>query len=143
MTGNTDSRRREPLFLLDESLVPDVARALASVGYEIRVTNEVFEKQGAKDPEIIEWCRQNDAVWIHADNRAKRQHRNRIQTSGIRTLWIRRNKRDGMSAKEQLRILSFVLPRLIDKYGEQPETRHYSASAVNEISKISLRPERI
>ena len=142
MTGNTDSTRREPLFLIDESLVSAVARALELVDYEIRVTTEVFGKQGTEDPEIIEWCSRNGAVWIHADNRAKRQHRNLIRTSGIRTVLIRR-RGGAMAPREQLRILSYVLPRLIHEYVAHPRTRHYSASAVNEISKISLRPERI
>ena len=142
MTGNTDSTRREPLFLIDESLVSAVARALELVDYEIRVTTEVFGKQGTEDPEIIEWCSRNGAVWIHADNRAKRQHRNLIRTSGIRTVLIRR-RGGAMAPREQLRIISCILPRLIHEYGEQPETLHYSASAADERTNPSMMPEEI
>lgn len=142
MTGNTDSRRREPRFLLDESLTSAVARALALVDYEIRATTDVFGKQGTKDPEIIEWCSLNDAVWIHADNRAKRQHRNLIRTSGIRTLLIRR-KGGAMVPREQLRVISSILPRLIHEYGEQSDTLHYSASAADERTNPAMMPEEI
>lgn len=141
MTGNTGLRRREPLFLLDESLAPNVTRALALVEYEIRATTDVFGK-GVKDPEIIEWCSQNSAVWIHVDDKAPKEHRELILTSGIRTVWLRR-KGGAMVAREQLRILSSVLPRLIHNYGERPRTRHYRASADSEISHPSLRPQRI
>lgn len=141
MTGNLDSARHEPLFLLDESLSPDVAQALALVEYEIRAVADVLQK-GVRDTEIIEWCKQNGAVWIHADDRAKRQHREQIQTSGIRTLLVHR-RRGVMLARELLRILSYVLPQLILNYGERPRTRHYRAFAESEISRISLRPERI
>lgn len=142
MTGNTGLMRREPLFLLDESLTPNVARALALVNYEIHAMVDVFREQGVEDPEIIEWCSQNDAVWIHADDRARKEHRELLQTSGIRTLWLRR-RGGAMPAREQLRILSFVLPRLIRNYGERSGERHYSASAVDDISRPSLRPEKI
>ena len=133
--------RREPRFLLDESLAPEVARALAIVDYEIRPLADVLEK-GAPDPEIIEWCRQNGAVWIHADDSAKKDHRELLLTSGIRTLRVHR-RRGVMQGRELLRILSYVLPQLMRNYAERPRTRHYKASALNEISKISLRPERI
>ena len=133
--------RREPRFLLDESLSSEVAQALAIVGYEIRPLAEVLEK-GAPDPEIIEWCRQNGAVWIHSDDSARRDHRELLLTSGIRTLWIRR-KRGDMIAREQLRIISSALPRLMRNYAERPRRRHYRASAESEISHPSLRPERI
>ena len=142
MIGNPDSERRAPLFLLDESLAPVVARSLALVGYNISTISDEFGRTGVKDPEIIEWCKLNDAVWIHADDSAKREHKKLLQTSGIRTLWIYR-KRGGMAAREQLRIISHALPRLMRGYGEQPRIRHYRASAVNETSNPLLRRQTI
>ena len=141
MTGNPSSERREPRFLLDESLSPEVAQALALVGYEIRHLSDALEK-GTGDLEIIEWCRRNGAIWIHADNKAKSEHRESIQTSGIRTLRVHR-RRGAMPAQEQLGVISYVLPQLIRNYGERPRTRHYGAFADSDISRISLRPERI
>ena len=141
MTGNLSSERRAARFLLDESLSPEVAQALALVGYEIRHLSDVLGK-GTDDTEIIDWCRRNGAIWIHADDRARIEHRERLLTSGIRTLWIRR-KGGAMPSQEQLRIISYVLPQLIRNYGERPRTRHYGAFAESEISRISLRHERI
>ena len=124
MTGNITSSPHEPLFLLDESLTPAVADALNLVGYNFATVYDTFTDRGALDPEIIEWCRSNNgAAWVHADDQARRAHRALLQTevssnsvgSGIRTLWVSR-ERGRMSAKEQLRILSVVLPKLLDNW---------------------------
>ena len=83
------------------------------------------------DPEIIAWCRNNGAAWVHADDRARRAHQALLQTSGIRTLLVSR-ERGRMSAKEQLRILSVVLPKLLENWQRRPATRHYRATAVSQ-----------
>ena len=139
MTGNHAYGPPSVRFLLDESLVPAVAQALQLVEYDILDVPSAFGKEGTTDPELIDWCSDNAAVWIHADDRARKRHRALLQTSGIRTLWVYR-KRGAMSAKEQLRVLSSVLPRLLRKIAEQPAMRHYRASAANEESAPSLRP---
>ena len=125
--------------MLDESLVPVVALALALVGYEIADVESSLGSKGVKDPEIIEWCKVKNAVWVHADDRARKQHRALLLTSGIRTVLVYR-KRGAMSAKEQLRVLSFALPQLIHNWQESPRQRHYRVSAANEFAKPGLRP---
>ena len=142
MTGNPLSEPPNPRFLLDESLAPTVARALRLVGYDFVDIDAVPNGKGAQDPEIIEWCHENSAVWVHADDRAKKQHRVPLQTSGIRTLRIHRPQ-GRMTAKEQLRILAFVLPLLLQKMIESPRVRNYRASAANSTAKPSLRQEKI
>ena len=52
MTGNLSSLPKTR-FLLDESLDPAVSKALNLVGYQFAET-----PKGAKDPHIIEWCRE-------------------------------------------------------------------------------------
>ena len=108
MNGNRGSAASNPTLLLDASLSPAVAKALAQVGYDIVDVLAVFGNYDAKDPQIIEWCKDNGAVWIHADDRARKQHRATLQTSGIKTIWVYRT-RGKMNTKEQLRIISFVL----------------------------------
>ena len=142
MNGNRGSVDLNPRLLLDASLSPVVAKALAIVGYDIFDVSAVFGHYDAKDPEIIEWCKENGAVWIHADDRAKKQHRATLQTSGIKTIWVYRPQ-GKMSTKEQLRILSYVIPQLMEKWKENPKQRHHRVSATNEISKPSLRPFNI
>jgi predicted nuclease of predicted toxin-antitoxin system len=142
VTGNITSSPHEPLFLLDESLTPAVADALNLVGYNFATVYDTFTDRGALDPEIIAWCRNNGAAWVHADDQARRAHRALLQTSGIRTLWVSR-ERGRMSAKEQLRILSVVLPKLLDNWHRRPATRHYRATAANPVSTPSLRPVTI
>ena len=129
-------------FLLDESLTPVVAQALALVEYQMETVRSVWQRDGVKDPEIIAWCRENDAVWIHADDRARKVHGIELRTSGIRTLWIHRPG-GAMTGREQLRILSFVLPKLAEKLREKPRVRHYKAGAANPISTPSFRPTKV
>lgn len=142
MTGKTAYTPLRDRFLLDESLVPAVAEALKIVGYNIDCVQSVFEKDGVTDPEIIEWCRTNQSVWIHADDRARRQHRKLLQTSGIRTIWVYRT-RGAMLAREQLRILSFVLPQFLNRRIKRPADRHYKTTAANDLSRPNLRPTQV
>lgn len=138
MIGKLVSEQNEPRFLLDESLAPVVAQALKLVGYDGLDVPTAVGQKGAKDPEIIDWCRQNEAVWVHADDRAKKQHKALLQTSGIRTVWIYR-KRGAMSGKEQLRILTFILPLLIQRLRQSPGVRHYRVSASTPLAKPTLK----
>ena len=63
MTGNLGYDPDNPLFLLDESLSPATARALRIVGYNIFDVETALGRKGVKDPEIIEWCWANQAIW--------------------------------------------------------------------------------
>ena len=137
MTGNFGSDPTNPLFVLDESLAPVVAQALTLVGYNFVPLETAIGRQGAKDPQVIAWCKENNAVWVHADDRARKQHKAQLQTSGIRTLWVYRTKGQ-MTGKEQLRILASVLPQLIQNLANNPGIRHHKATVANENSKPSL-----
>lgn len=141
VNGNIVSEPHNPLFLLDESLVAAVARALNAVNYRFVTVLDVLGPE-TKDPEIIAWCREQDAVWVHADDRARKEHRALLQRSGIRTVWVYR-KHGRMTGREQLRILSFVLPKLIEYWQQSPENRHYRASAANPLATPGLRRVRI
>lgn len=126
------------LFLLDESLGSPVAKALALVQYPFVTVEAVMGQQGVPDPEIIRWCATNNAMWVHADDQARRQHKVALRASGIYTLLLHRQK-GGMTSKEQLRILSFVLPHLIQARQRKPSVRHYRASAPTELAKPALK----
>ena len=143
MSGNASSELPNPQFLLDESLDPNVAKALSLVGHDIVYVRTAMDPTGDRrqilDPEIIEWCRVHGSVWIHADDRARREHKKQLQTSGIRTLWVYRPG-GRMTGNEQLRILAFVIPKLLDNYEKQPRRRHYRTTATRPLSTPSLRP---
>ncbi len=133
----------EPLFLLDESLDRNVAKALALVKYNVVAVSDAFEgRSGVTDPEIIAWCRGNDAIWAHADDRARKEHKKEIIVAGIRSLWVYRPG-GVMSSKEQLRILSYKLPDLIDQLGKHPRGLHYRVSAHGEANRKRIKLERI
>ena len=146
MSGNDSSELHNPQFLLDESLDPNGAKALALVGHDIVDVKTAMdpnrERPQILDPEIIEWCRVHGSIWIHADDRARRDHRKQLLTSGIRTLLIRRPG-GMMTGREQLRILAFVIPQLLDRYDKAPRIRHYRTGAVNPLSRPTLRPVQI
>ena len=139
MTGNPASNPSEPRFLLDESLAPAVAKALSLVDYIFVDVRSKIRPQGVKDPEIIQWCQENEAIWVHADVAARKNHGKLLQNAGIRTLLVERPK-SGMSRQEQLRILSFVLPRLLKQLEVRRAPRHYVAKAANPTSAPSLKP---
>ena len=59
----------------------------------------------------------------------------------IRTLWVRRPKQ-GMSSRQQLRMLSYVLDDFLQRLQEQPRIRHYELTTHGTPGKtrIRLRP---
>ena len=142
MTGNSDFDPDSALFLLDESLTPAVATALAAVGYNIITVLEAFGRQEVQDPEIIAWCQARQAVWIHADDKAKKQHQALLQTSGIRTIWVYRHGGQ-MTGKEQLRILSSAFPKLPDIWSRRRASRHVRVTAAKPVSAPSVQPQNL
>ena len=124
--------------MLDESLSPNVAKALRLVGYNFTTVSEAFKHSGVPDPEIIKWTKASNAIWVHADDRAKKKHRAQILSAGIRTLWVYRPKW-GMSSKEQLRILSYVLPNLIEQYAQHPRRLHYEIAVHGEANRTRIK----
>ena len=142
MTGNIGSDPTKPAFLLDESLVPNVARALSLVGYKFVDAVSIFGRRGVKDPELIDWCRTYEFTWVHADDRARKDHRVLLQASGIKTLLISR-PRGHMTGQEQLRILAYVLPHLMEKWAESPSVRHYKATAASPTANPRLSRARM
>lgn len=100
------------LLLLDEAPGSPVAKALARVQYPFVTVEAVMGRQGVPDPETISRCATHNAIGIHADAQARKQHKVSLRDSGIHTLLLHREK-GGMTGKEQLRILAFVLPHLI------------------------------
>ena len=102
-------------------------KALYLVGYPITLVHEIAAFEGVvavKDEQLIPWMGDHNAVWIHADDEAKRRHRKLLLAHAIRTLWVRRPK-SGMSSRQQLRMLSYVLDDLLQRLQTQPRKRHY------------------
>jgi len=135
------SDTNNPLFLIDESLDWNVAKALPLVEYNTTTVYEAFPgRSGVKDPEIIAWCANDDATRVHADDRARKEHKKEIVTARIRFLWVYRPG-GVMSSKEQLRILSYILLDVIDRFGKQPRQLHYKVSAHGQVPRKRIRLE--
>jgi hypothetical protein len=99
------------------------------VGYDVRLQEDIEEFNqlvSVRDDEhIIPWIGARDGVWVHADDNARTEHRKQLVTENIRTIWLFRPK-DGMSAKEELRQLSYCLPEILDDFASNdPQFRHY------------------
>jgi hypothetical protein len=131
----------DPLLWIDNSLSPNVAEALRLGGYNIVTAADVpeFERRATvSDEEIIDWLHHRDGVWINADDQARREHRKLIIARQIRTLWVYRPG-GKMSARDQLRILAYVLPDLLDKYRQSPKHKHYRADAIGNPPRTRIR----
>ncbi len=138
--GSVPSQRDPIIFLLDESLVPGVAKALSLVGYSVHTIEDVFGRRGVKDPEIIDWCGRNNAVWIHVDDAARREHARDISASKISTVWIRRSKA-GLSGKDQLARLALKLTAIEFRLSSSRRPIHFelTASGTTEEPRVRLR----
>ena len=126
---------------MDESLSPHVGKALGLVGYPVTLVGDIAEFAGVvgvKDEQLIPWMGRYDAVWVHADDDAKRRHRKLLVAHAVRTLWVRRPKR-GMSSRQQLRVLSYVLDDVLQRLQTQPRTRHYEVSAHGAPGRTRIR----
>lgn len=129
MLGRTVSRPEDTLILLDDSLSPFVADALSLVGYNATSTRNVFDnRQSVTDREIIEWAGASNAVWVYSDNKPKRESAKTVLSEGVRTLWIYR-PRGGMSAREQLAVVSYLLPDLLDRLSKPNSATHFRMDA--------------
>lgn len=76
------------------------------------------------DEDIIDWLGDRNGVWLHADDSAKIKHRKQILARKVRTLWVYRPSRK-LSSRETIRILSYVLPDLLNRFEDQPKHEHY------------------
>jgi hypothetical protein len=89
------------------------------VGYDIVLQEDVAEfnqlTSVRDDEHIIPWIGSRDGVWVHADDNARTEHRKQLVTENIRTIWLFRPNQ-GMSAKEELRQLSYCLPEILDDF---------------------------
>lgn len=65
-----------PLFLFDNCIAPQVAKALELVEVQALHVQNVSELgSGATDSKIAAWCQRNRAVWVTADLKASKRRR--------------------------------------------------------------------
>jgi predicted nuclease of predicted toxin-antitoxin system len=130
LPGRIVSRPEDTLILLDDSLSPFIADALSLVGYNATSTRNVFDnRQGVTDREIIEWAGASNAVWVYFDDKPKRESAKTVLSEGVRTLWVHR-PRGSISAREQLAIVSYLLPDLLNRLSKPFSDTHYRMDAL-------------
>jgi len=80
-------------FLLDNDLSSDIATSLKLFNFDIVPFKDVPEFQnrsdGVEDPEIIQWCKDRNRVWITHDFKARRKHEGAMKAARIHVVWIR------------------------------------------------------
>jgi hypothetical protein len=103
-----------PYILIDECLadVP-ITEALKLVDYNALSVSRLFG-QGTKDSMIINWLGLNGGVWVTGDEKAKHEHAIGIKKAGIHIVWVHRHKKHGMSKKDQLKLLLWVLDPILE-----------------------------
>jgi predicted nuclease of predicted toxin-antitoxin system len=113
-------------FFLDENLPPQVAIALALVGYPITHPDE-HDKRGEKDPELITWLAQNQLVWITKDDDARKRHIGRIMQAGVSVVWVRglAGRKNVVSLKQVHLMLTVKLDELIEQLQKSTAPRHF------------------
>ena len=122
-----------------------MGRALRKVGYRVVLVSEINEFQGllrVTDDKLIPWMGDRAAIWIHADDNAKREHKKLLVAHAVRTLWVYRPK-GVMSSREQLRALSYVLDDFLERLRAQPRKRHYELRIIHGAphrTRIQLKP---
>lgn len=80
-------------YLLDESLNPALAEALRIAGWPIQNVFELFGVQPPTrilDEQIIPRCREENRIWITADDAARKRHARQLGDHDIRVLWVKR-----------------------------------------------------
>ncbi|MCC6958208.1 MAG: hypothetical protein IT301_00035 [Dehalococcoidia bacterium] len=120
----------EPILWIDHSLNPYMAKALKSVGYNAVVQEDLPEFQALSrvldDEHIIPWCSEHNAIWVHADNSARTEHAKQIAAAKIRTVWVYTQPGVKLSMREQLRLLAFALPDILEDFARpDPPWQHY------------------
>ena len=113
-------------FFLDENLPPQVARALALVGYPITHPEE-HGKRGAKDPALITWLAQNQFVWITKDDDARKRHIDRIREAGVTVVWVRglEGRKNRVSIQQMHLMLTVKLQDLMEELQKLTGPRHF------------------
>ena len=99
-----------------------MARALNLVGYNtftFKFIEEFKNQDSVDDEDIIPWCGANRAIWVHADDNSKVEHMKLIGVHGISTIWVYRPS-GKMGSKDQLRALSYGLPRALERLRKHP-----------------------
>ena len=118
---------RKPFFILDNGLNPQIAKAMAELGYPIRSIQEEFnDPSGAiEDPAIIDHIADEygfRGVWVTKDISSRRQHIELIKSHRISVIWIRRQE---LSTLQQHRIITHGLSRVAEDLLESNVPIHY------------------
>ena len=118
---------KEPFFILDNGLNPNIARVMAELGYPIRSVQDEFNSPtGAiEDPAIINHIANRygfSGVWITKDNSSRRQHSELIKSRRISVIWIRSQY---LSTIQQHRIITYGFSSVTQDLLESSYPIHY------------------
>jgi len=93
-----------------------IAKALCMVDYNAESVTEKFGPS-ITDPILIQWLGLQRGIWVTADENARRKHATEINNAGIHVLWVRRDRNMGMSKREQLLLILWVIDDILETAG--------------------------
>ena len=80
----------------------------------------------AKDPEIIDYCKDNGRVWITHDTTAKKVHEEKIKVSWVSVLWIR-GRTEYFASWVQFKVIVRVWDRMNELLRNSHGAMHFEA----------------
>lgn len=132
-------------FFLDENLPPQVARALALVGYTITHPQEA-EKRGEKDSKLISWLAREQYVWITKDHAARRVHGDQLKREEVSVNWVKglEGQKNAVNTQQVHLMLTVELPKIIEKMQGATGPLYFALSLTNKGPRlVTLHEEAV
>jgi predicted nuclease of predicted toxin-antitoxin system len=132
-------------FLFDENVPPAFAEALRLVGYSA-VSNREVGLRGADDPVVIDYCANNNAVWVTKDLDARKRaaYTTQVRDLGVSATFLQTPRAKRWSMKEQFEVIARQIRTLEDRYGDR-QPRYFFLRATGqprEVGTFGARPGR-
>ena len=132
-------------FFLDENLPPQVARALALVGYLITHPQDE-DKRGEKDAELISWLAREQYVWITKDHAARKVHGDQLLRESVSVVWVKglEGKKNTVNTQQVHLMLTVELPKIIEKMQSATGPMYFALSLTSNGPRlVILRDEAV
>ena len=119
---------REPYFILDQGLNPQIARVLAELEYPIISVEDalqVLPSEAVGDETIINHIADYHGfrgVWVTKDMSSKRAHVGLAKRRQVSVVWIQQQT---LSTLQQHRIVTHIIPRVTQDLLEASGPIHY------------------
>lgn len=128
---------------VDENIPPAFAEAFRCVG-DNAISNRDVGLKGAGDPEVIDFCADNEAVWVTKDLGARKlaAYTAQVRMQAVSVTFLRTPRAKHWSMKEQFEVIARQLRVLEQMYGSR-RPRYFILRATGRPREVSTFAERI